>query len=159
MQASAFLWSFPSRSWKVSNILGQTWWPLSDWCISSCSCCSSTRHKGALPPLSWNRWRQTSLTVLSRDQLPPVKNTSKLISGKNLITYHTTQDKVVSLILCDIRSILWLADILLALEPLISKNQVQLFDDVVLSALIVEHTDMNACLSIIISLLFVHHHI
>ena len=99
------------------------------------------------------------MTILSRDQLQPIKNTSKLISGKNLITYHTTQDKVVSLILLEIGSILWLADILLAFESLVSQDQVQFFDDVVLCALVVEHTDMNACLGIIISLLFVHHHI
>lgn len=74
------------------------------------------------------------------------------------ITYHTTQDEIITIVFLTIRTILRFPNLFLPLQPLVAKHKVQLLDYVVLSALVIEQPNVNTCLWIIITLLFVKHH-
>jgi hypothetical protein len=53
-------------------------------------------------------------------------------------TYHAAQNEMIAEVLLTVRTVLRLSNLFLAFEPLISENKVELFDDIILTALVIE---------------------
>lgn len=73
-------------------------------------------------------------------------------------TYHATQDEIISEVFLTVQAFLRLTDLFLPPQSLIAEHEVQLLDDVVLAALIIEQANVDACLGIVVAILLVKHH-